>query len=156
MAAASGSPERSNNDLIGRTGKPFMLDVERGKIYEFARATRNEDPACWEERPVSPPTFLTTQFHWATDAASDVAQLLHLDWARCLHASQEFEFTGPPPRAGTRLRGVSHIADVYAKDGRASTLTFAVIATEFRDQSDHLVATSRLTLVEVRDREVVA
>ena len=34
-----------DKDAVGATGAPFTLEVERGKIAEFARATLGADPA---------------------------------------------------------------------------------------------------------------
>lgn len=97
----------ANPDSVGRSGSPFTMAVERGKIREFARATGSTDPAYLEEeRPVVPPTFLTTQFFWQ-DGDADAWQLVELNQQRGLHAEQEYTFHGPPPRAGTRLSAQS-------------------------------------------------
>jgi hypothetical protein len=131
---------------LGATGTPFVLDVERGKIREFARATFAPVPE--EDSPVTPPTFLTTAFHWQS-ADSDPWEQVRMDPSRGLHAEQEFVFHGPPPRAGDRLVGRSRIAEVYEKQGkRGGTMTFVVMVTEFRDGTGRLVAESRLTGVE--------
>ena len=59
-----------------------------------------------------------------------------LDQQRGMHAEQEYVFHGPPPRAGTRLTCQSRIEDVYEKEGRrGGKLGFAVMVTEFRDES---------------------
>jgi hypothetical protein len=137
---------------VGTTGEPFAIHVERGKIMEFAAATRSRNPAYWEdEHPVAPPTFLTTQMfwqEWAGDGASPW-RAVQLDQQRGMHAEQEYVFHGPPPRAGTTLTATSRIEDVYRKEGRrGGTLTFAVMVTEFRDENGRLVAVARLTGVE--------
>jgi hydroxyacyl-ACP dehydratase HTD2-like protein with hotdog domain len=68
---------------------------------------------------------------------------------RGMHAEQEYVFYGPPPRAGTRLRCQSRIAEIYDKQGRrGGTLTFVVMVTEFRDAGGKLVAEARMTGVE--------
>jgi hydroxyacyl-ACP dehydratase HTD2-like protein with hotdog domain len=72
-----------------------------------------------------------------------------MDQKRGMHAEQEYVFYGPPPRAGTRLTCQSRIAEIYEKEGRrGGTLVFAVMVTEFRDESGRLVAEARLTGVE--------
>ena len=49
----------------GAAGEPFVMDIERGKVHEFARATGSEHQAYFTgDAPVVPPTFLTTQFFW--------------------------------------------------------------------------------------------
>jgi len=66
-----------------------------------------------------------------------------------MHAEQEYVFHGPPPRAGTTLTAQSRITEIYQKQGRrGGTLTFAVMVTEYRDETGRLVAEARLTGVE--------
>jgi len=57
---------------IGRTGEPVVMHVERGKIREFARAIKDDDPLYFDEEyakreagGIMPPvTFLQTMTHW--------------------------------------------------------------------------------------------
>lgn len=135
--------------LEGRTGKPFEMVVELGKVREFARAVGSSDPAYLDtSEPVSPPTFLVTQRFWTGpehQPLSDSAVTLE----RFLHGQQEFTFHGPPPRAGTRLTGVSRVDKVYHKQGkRGGTMTFADLVTEYRDEHGALVAEARATVLE--------
>jgi hypothetical protein len=135
-------------DLVGRRGEPFELVVERGKVMEFARATHAEDASFYEPaEPVTPPTFLATTAHWSRNELAlldDVG-----DARRRLHGEQEFEFFGPPPRAGTRLRALPRIDAAYERDGRrGGRLRFYVLATDFTDDRDRLVAVARMTVVE--------
>jgi hypothetical protein len=137
--------------LAGKQGEPFELDVERGKVREFARAVKSVDPAYAEgEHPLTPPTFLTSTFHWELDVpGANPWTLLNVDQKRGLHAEQEYQFFGPPPRAGTRLTCRSRIEKIYEKEGRrGGTLTFAIMVTEFCDDSGRLVAEARMTGVE--------
>ncbi|OYO16562.1 dehydratase [Enemella dayhoffiae] len=137
-----------NPNAAGTTGETFEMDIERGKIREFAAATGSQHPAYLAENPPIPPTFLTTQIFWAGDQ-NRVWEAVEMDQQRGLHAEQEFIFHGPPPRAGVRLSATSRIDQIYTKQGkRGGELTFAVMVTEFRDHDGHLVAESRLTGVE--------
>lgn len=137
-----------NLDAVGTTGQTFEMDIERGKIREFARATLSANPSYFGECPVIPPTFLATQAFWQGPAENPWSAV-ELDQKRGLHAEQEFTFYGPPPTAGTRLNATSRIADIYTKQGRrGGELTFAVMVTEFRDTHGRLVAESKLTGVE--------
>ena len=137
---------------VGAEGAAFEMDVEGGKIREFARATLSSNAAYMaSERPVIPPTFLTTTFFWEERApGSNPWHLVHLDPQRGMHAEQEYVFHGPPPRAGTRLVCKSRIESVFHKEGRrGGRLTFAVMVTEFRDAATgKLVAEARMTGVE--------
>jgi hypothetical protein len=139
----------ANPDAVGTQGAPFRIDIERGKIREFALATGSTDPAYLDaERAVVQPTFLTTTFFWQTGEA-DPWPAVELDQRRGLHAEQEYTFFGPPPRAGTRLTCQSRISEIYTKQGRrGGELTFAVMVTDFRDETGQLVAQAKLTGVE--------
>ena len=135
-----------DSSALGASGEPFVLDVERGKLREFARAAFAPVPT--DERPVAPPTFLTTAFHWQSEA-SDPWEQVKMEPSRGLHAEQEFVFHGPPPRAGDRLIGTSRISAIYEKTNRqGKTLTFVEMVTEFHDGSGRLVAETKLTGVE--------
>jgi len=136
---------------LGAVGVPFTVDVERGKIHEFARAVRATDPAyVTGDHPPIPPTFLTTAFFWEQLVpGSNPWALVKMDPQRGMHAEQEYVFHGPPPLAGTRLTAESRITEIYEKEGRrGGTLVFAVMVTELRDESGRLVAEARLTGVE--------
>jgi hypothetical protein len=142
----------ANFGALGTTGKPFPVHIERGKIMEFAAATRSRNPAYWaDEHPVIPATFLTTQMFWQEWAGEGASpwQAVDMDQKRGMHAEQEYVFHGPPPRVGAILTAQSRITDIYHKQGRrGGTLTFAVMVTEFRDETGRLVAEARLTGVE--------
>jgi MaoC dehydratase-like protein len=134
---------------VGYEGEPFELAVERGKIREFARATYSRHADYFDDpRPVAPPTFLTTIFFWEKPASSPWMKV-DMDQQRGLHAEQEYVFHGPPPRAGTQLTCQSRVEEIYEKEGRrGGTMTFAVMVTEFRDESGRVVAEARMTGVE--------
>ena len=131
-----------NKNAAGKEGT-FTMEIERGKIREFARAVHAKS-----DSPTIPPTFLTTTFFW--DEGANPWTALEIDQRRGMHAEQEYIFHGPPPRAGMKLHCRSRIAEIYEKQGkRGGTLTFAVMVTEFRDDEGKLVAEARLTGVEV-------
>jgi len=146
-----------DRSALGAVGAPFVLDVERGKVHEFARATASSHPAHFTgDDPVSPPTFLTTTFFWEQIVPdSNPWHRVQMSPERGMHAEQEYVFYGPPPRAGTRLTCQSRIAEMYDKQGkRGGTLTFVVMVTEFRDSSGKLVAEARMTAVETTQAPV--
>ncbi len=140
-----------NKSALGATGAPFVMEVERGKIAEFARAVRSSHRDHFREaHAVSPPTFLTTQFFWEerVEGANPWAQV-EMSQERGMHAEQEYVFHGPPPAAGERLVATSRITDIWEKASRsAGTLTFVKMVTEFRDATGTLRAEAILTGVE--------
>ena len=138
-----------DRDAIGSTDDGYVMEVELGKIREFARATQSENSAYLASaNPVIPPTFLTTQQFWSTPG-SGVFSKIKMDRRRLLHGAQEYIFHGPPPSAGTTLSVRTRIDDIYEKEGRrGGMMTFVVSVTEFRDVSGRLVAEARSTAIE--------
>jgi hypothetical protein len=138
----------------GLLGEPFELDVERGKVREFARAVLAEDACFFEgDHPVVPPTFLAVAFHWEREVpGANPWEEVRMSFERGLHAEQEYVFHGPPPAAGTRLYARSRIDRIYEKQSRsAGTLTFAEMVTEYRDADGKLVAEAKLVGVETEE-----
>jgi hypothetical protein len=130
------------------TAQPFTMDVETGKVREFAKAVGSANPSYLTgEHPVSPPTFLMAAALW--QGPENGPELRDdLDLTRLLHGGQEFVFHGPPPRAGTRLTGLARLDRTYTKEGRrGGTMTFTETVTEYRDESGVLVAETRSTLI---------
>ena len=140
-----------DKSALGAEGTPFEMDIERGRIHEFARATRSSHEAHFEgDHPVVPPTFLTTQFFWEELVeGSNPWHLVQMSQERGMHAEQEYVFHGPPPRAGDRLFCRSRVTEIWEKPSRsAGTLTFVKMVTEFRDAEGTLRAEAVLTGVE--------
>jgi hypothetical protein len=134
---------------VGLTDEPTVLPVERGKIREFARACKSDDPAYLDgPSPVIPPTFLTTTNFWMTVATSPLARV-GLDMHRLLHGAQEYVFHGPPPRAGDELTFQTRVTAIYEKQGkRGGTMTLVDTVTEFRHADGRLVAEAHATAIE--------
>jgi hypothetical protein len=128
------------------------MEVELGKIREFARATKSTNPDFLAaERPVSPPTFLMTQAFWSSSAGvpwDEIEGAEDIDRSRLLHGGQEFVFHGVPPRAGTRLVGRALIAADYYKEGRrGGTMRFIEVVQEFRTPDGRPVADLKVTII---------
>jgi N-terminal half of MaoC dehydratase len=138
-----------NKDAVGEKGDAFDLTVERGKIREFARATKSENPEYLDDAtPVSPPTFLVTSAFWSPPGAMRWGSL-KLDMRRVLDGGREFVFHGPPPEAGTKLTAQTRVDDIYEKEGkRGGTMTFVETVQEFRDEGGNVVAEMRSTAIE--------
>jgi acyl dehydratase len=142
-----------DKSAIGRTGEPVTMHVERGKIQEFARAIKDDDPLYYDEGHAAkeaggimpPVTFLQTVAHWDDGRGRP---RLPFDLKRVLHGEQEFEFLAPI-HAGDVLTAVSRIVDVYEKPGkRGGSMTFAVTETEYRNAQGALVARARAVGIE--------
>lgn len=142
-----------DKDAIGRTGAPATMRVEYGKITEFARAIKDDNPIYFDEDYahkeaggiMPPPTFSQTLILWE-DAAGRLP--LDMDVHRILHGGVEYEYV-KPIHAGDVLTAQTRIADVYKKPGRrGGEMTFAVHETEFKNQRGEVVLYVRSTLIE--------
>jgi len=142
-----------NKSEIGNSGKPVTMHVERGKIREFARAIKDDNPIYFDEEHakrvaggiVPPPTFSMTLGFW-DDGRN--RPLLTYDVRRLLHGEQEFEYLAAI-HAGDTLTAVGRVADVYEKTGsRGGMMTFGILETTFTNQRGEKVLISRSTLVE--------
>lgn len=136
-------------------GPEFKVCVERGKIREFAAAVGSAHPAhLGDETPVAPAYFLVTAgFFWGytlENPGDTVFADVDIDRSLLLHAGEEVEFTGQPPRAGDILSAQVAIVESYTRESsRSGAMTFVTTETEFRDANSELVARQRTTLVHV-------
>src|SRR5258706_11063419 len=120
------------------------MDVERGKVREYARATGAAWPAYLDgaAAPI-PPTFLSTVVFWESlngvlDAPEAKAALaasgVHPDVGRLLSVEQEYLFTPPLPHVGDVLETTLRFDGVQAKEGRrGGRMLFVRFAVEFSD-----------------------
>jgi hypothetical protein len=133
---------------IGAAGRPFELSIERGKVREFAAATRaHSGHYASSVMPIAPPTFLATVECWTTEENLAAPEALH-DISNVLHGSQEYVFHGRPLMAGDVLVGTERVEDTFTKYGsRGGLMDFLVLVTEYHDTDGLLVAESRKTLI---------
>ena len=138
---------------IGRSGKPTSMRVEFGKIREFARAIKDDNPLYFDEEHakreaggVMPPlTFTMTQAFW-DDGSSRID--LGLDMRRVLHGEQEFEYVRPV-YAGDSLTGQGRISNVEKRPGkRGGEMTLVTLETEYKNQRGEVCLYSRSTIIE--------
>lgn len=138
---------------IGKAGVPQWMRVELGKVREFARAIRDDNPLYFDlklaERELGgmmpPPTFTMTLAHW-DDGRGRPA--LGLDLRRVLHGEQEFEYLGPI-YVGDELTATTTVKDIYTKQGsRGGTMTFVVFETTFVNQRGETALVARATLIQ--------
>lgn len=144
----------ADKSIVGKTGKPFSMPIEWGKVREFARAIKDPNPVYYDPElakkecggiPV-PVTFLQTAAFWQ-DAESSPG-MGGFDLRRILHGEQEFEFY-KPIFVGDVLTGQARVADLFEKEGgRGGKMTFLVVETEYKNQRGETVAVARSTLIE--------
>lgn len=111
--------------------------VERGKIFEFARALQITAPEMGgsPEYPgplLAPPTYATVISHWGT---ANREQLLELgfDPERVLHGEENYRFPAGPLREGDRLEGETRFLGEEEIEGRRGKMRKARFLTEARD-----------------------
>jgi peroxisomal enoyl-CoA hydratase 2 len=149
-------------DLKDRVGERKQtiegLTVEAGKVAEFARATKSDNPIYYDDEAAkaagfdaipAPPTFLRlTMFPRYTPEGVDEAGFdFGFAEGRAIHGQQEYEYERPL-LVGDTLSGTAELASISQKEGGSGTMTFAVQKTEFTDQDGDLVATERKTVIE--------
>jgi acyl dehydratase len=142
-----------DKSYIGRTGDPVVMHVERGKIREFAKAIKDDDPLYFDEAYatreaggiVPPITFLQTVGHWGEGGGR---LRVPFDLKRVLHGEQEYEFL-EPIHVGDVLTAVSKVLDIYEKPGkRGGSMNFAVTETTYTNQKGRVVARAKHITIE--------
>ncbi|MDM0039176.1 MaoC family dehydratase N-terminal domain-containing protein [Variovorax sp. J22G21] len=137
---------------IGHTLPPFQVEVEKGRLRFFAKATGQTDPVYIDEAaaraaghpglPVPPTFFFCMEMESPNPAA--IRELLGMDYRSLLHGEQGFSYHAMA-HAGDTLRFEQRIADIYDKKGGA--LEFVVRNTRVSNQRDELVAELRCVTV---------
>lgn len=137
------------------------LRVAPGKVAEFARAVRDDNPAHYDadaaaERGFSavpaPLTFTRVSAfpHNRPEGVEGTGFDLGLEPV-IIHGEQAYEFERPLV-AGDVLDGEVTLADVYQREGRrGGTMTFVEYETAYYDQDGDLVVTDRSTAIETEE-----
>ncbi|MFJ7420964.1 MaoC family dehydratase N-terminal domain-containing protein [Streptomyces uncialis] len=145
--------------VIGSRTPAHTVDVERGRLRFFAKATGQTDPV-WTDAEAAkaaghpdlpvPPTFLFCLDMEKPNPSAFLAEL-GIDVRTILHGGQEFEYLATA-HAGDALTFSTAVTDVYAKKGGA--LQFIVRTTEVTREGEP-VARLRSTVVvrETRTKE---
>lgn len=148
-------------DMVGETRLTVCdLHVEAGKVEEFARAIKDDNPAHRDreaareqgfERIPAPLSFTRTAYfpRYQTDAVDgDQDWDLGFDPEYVVHGEQEYTFERPV-LVGDILTGETTLEDVYQREGsRGGTMTFAVLVTRYYDADGDLVVTESKTRIE--------
>lgn len=140
---------------IGFEWPPYTIEVERGKVAEFARAVRASDPvyadpaaaraAGYADVP-APPTFSAVGQHWAPHAS--VEDDLGVDLRRVLAGGAEWEYLGDIV-AGDVLTVHGRVVDMVSKRGSRGPMTLIVRENTFVNQRGETVLRLRGTMIEL-------
>lgn len=133
--------------IIGLQGPTYDVDIERGRIRQFAKSVYAFDPAYHADpHPVVPPTFLIMSgYHYGyilARAPRDSAfGRIDEDFRTCADGGEEFVFHGPLPRAGDRLVASTSMHDFKERQGRrGGRLRIYVTRTKFYTSDGRHVA----------------
>lgn len=131
--------------------------IEAGKVEEFARAIKEDNPAFRDDSAAAeqgfesipaPLTFTRVSTFPRYRAVEGRGIDIGFREEYAIHGEQEYEYERPL-QVGDVLTGETTLVDVYQREGgRGGTMTFAVLETEYRDQADELVVTERATAIE--------
>ena len=134
-----------STEHIGLTMPAYEVDVEKGRLRFFAKATGQTDPVYTDEAaaraaghpglPV-PPTFLFC-LEMEVPNPGALRDKLGIDIAKILHGEQRFR-CHRMAYAGDRLTFEQRVADIYSKKGGA--LDFMVRETRVTNQRGEHVA----------------
>jgi acyl dehydratase len=141
---------------VGETSEPRTVDVEKGFLAFFAKATGETNPIYFDEAAAraaghpaipAPPTYLFS-LHLAAPARRgdllDPVGGMGIDMRRILHGEQSFTYHRPI-YAGDRLTLTTTTADIYEKKGGA--LEFVVQETKAVGQDGVIRAEMRAVVV---------
>ena len=141
---------------VGVVSEPRMVDVEKGFLKFFAKATGETDPVYFDEDAAraaghraipTPPTYLFSLQMNAPAKRGDLfdkANGLGVEMSRILHGEQGFTYHHQI-YAGDRITVTTTTSDIYAKKGGA--LEFVVQETRFENGDGELCAEARQVTV---------
>lgn len=138
----------TDRKFIGQESEDRFVEVEKGQLCLFAKATGETNPIYFDEAAArdaghpalpAPPTFA---FSLALLGPAQRLSLdeMGIDIGTILHGEQHFDYH-VPIHAGDRIRLRSRVADIYEKKGGA--LEFIVQDTAAYNQRDELCVSAR-------------
>jgi acyl dehydratase len=154
-------PEKSIEELKDLVGTSVVtvedFAVESGKVEEFARAVKDDNPAHRDEdaaadqgfdRVPAPLTFERVSSFPRYKAVEGRGIDIGFQQEYSIHGEQSYEIARPM-QVGDVLTGRTTLTDVYERDGRrGGTMTFAELETEYTDQDGETVMTVSATVIE--------
>jgi len=155
----------ADKSKLGYEFPAHRLEVEKGKIAEFAMAVAQKDApekinTVYTDEAAAkqagypgiiiPPTFPTSVMVRTGGGLMGVVNALGIDLGRLLHSEEEYEYFGSVC-AGDTLTCTMQVVDMYDKareDQPGQAREFTVVETEMKNQRGELVIKARSTMVE--------
>lgn len=156
----------ADKSKLGYVFPSRCIEVEKGKIAEFAMAVAQKDSPekinplyidetaaknCGYPGIILPPTFTTHLMLRTCGGFRAVVNALGIDPNRLLHSEEEYEYFSPVC-AGDIITGKMKVVDIYKKESQGNPEKFievTVLETEMRNQKGELVIKARSTLLEL-------
>ncbi len=137
--------EKLREKFLGKTYAPFSVDIEKGRIAQFARAIGEDSPIYFNEKAAKAagyrqiPAPLTFGFSITMDAGQsfNVLEDMGVEKAKAVHGEQGFDYMGDIC-AGDTITGQQKVIDIYDKKNGA--LIFLVTETKLSNQLGDQVA----------------
>jgi acyl dehydratase len=154
-------PEKSIEELESLVGTSVVtveeFAVEAGKVEEFARAVKDDNPAHRDaeaaeaqgfDRIPAPLTFERVSSFPRYRAVEGRGIDIGFEQEYAIHGEQSYEIERPM-QVGDVMTGETTLVDVYQREGnRGGTMTFAELETEYTDQDGETVMTATATAIE--------
>ncbi len=155
----------ADKSKLGLEFPPYVYEVEKGKIAEFAIAISQKESksqikqiyadsaaakAAGYKDVIPPPTFQTCFPLWGGEGLMPMIQALSINLGRLLHGEEEYEYLAPI-YPGDVMTGVTKVVDMYDKEKKGKPgkfMEFTVLETEIKNQRGEVVIRNRTTLVE--------
>jgi acyl dehydratase len=141
-----------DRSFIGAVSEPRHIEIEKGQLKFFAKATGQTDPVYFDEAAAreaghpalpAPPTFAFSLGLGAPARKGNLFEII-TDLRRILHGEQSFTYHHLL-YAGDTATLVSRISDIYEK--RGGTLEFIVQDTDISNQHGKLCVEMRTVTV---------
>lgn len=141
---------------LGEVSEPRVIDVEKGQLRFFAKATNETNPIYFDEDAAkaaghptipAPPTFLFSLALGAPAKRGDILDAengIGVDMRRVLHGEQKFEYFRQI-YAGDRVTLITTTSEIYDKKGGA--LEFIAQDTTATNDAGDLLGSMRVVTV---------
>jgi acyl dehydratase len=140
---------------VGQSFPPFTLEIERGKIHEFALAIGDTNPIYHDREAAQAagymdvpffPTTPTIFWFWGNKELVNQLASLGIDVMRILHSSEEYEYLATI-YPGDILSGVMTVAEGKVRKGQASSMEIVTFEIIYTNQRGEHVLKARETLI---------
>lgn len=158
-----------DTSVVGRSTGASRVRIERGAVAIFADALKDRNPVYRDEQAAraaglsgipAPPTFpfamkVVGRFSaeqppdttGGSNPMHEVMSSLYAKGGLVLHGEEEFRYHRPMV-VGDVLVGEGFVTDIYEKDTDSATMTFIVIETVWKDETnDEPVVTEVFNLI---------